>query len=251
MTPRTESEPLTVPEVALAIGAHPDDVEFGCGATLARWAESGCLVHLLICTDGSKGTWDPQADIEGLVTRREREARAAAAALGATGEVVNLGYVDGELESGMDARNAVAMQIRRLRPQVVFGHDPWKMYRLHPDHFNAGRLAVDGVVAARDPHFFTEHQRDHGLSHYRPDHLLLFEAEVVNHFEPAEDRHLDSRVRALMAHESQLETTHYHRLDDPSTAEAGFRERERLLMSETAQPFGYELGEAFHLLDVR
>jgi hypothetical protein len=54
-----------------------------------------------------------------------------------------------------------------------------------------------------------------------------------------------------MAHESQLETTHYHRLDDPSTAEAGFRERERLLMSETAQPFGYELGEAFHLLDVR
>ena len=243
--------PLPIPEVALAIGAHPDDVEFGCGATLARWAESGCLVHLLICTDGSKGTWNPDADIEGLIRRRSIEAQSAARALGVTGEVVNLGYVDGELESGMDARNAVTMQIRRLRPQVVLGHDPWKMYRLHPDHLHAGRLAVDSVVAARDPHFFKEHLGDHGLAHHRPDALLLFEAEVVNHFEPAEDRHLDRRVKALMAHETQWETNHFHRLEDPSTKEEGFRSRERDLMAAAAAPFGEPLGEVFHLLDVR
>ncbi len=83
--------PLPIPEVALAIGAHPDDVEFGCGATLARWAESGCLVHLLICTDGSKGTWNPDADIDGLIRRRSIEAQSAARALGVTGEVAAAG----------------------------------------------------------------------------------------------------------------------------------------------------------------
>ena len=102
---------LATPASALAIGAHPDDVEFGCGATLARWAESGCLVHLLICTDGSKGTWNPDADIDGLIRRRSIEAQSAARALGVTGEVVNLGYVDGELESGMDARSSKTIDI--------------------------------------------------------------------------------------------------------------------------------------------
>ena len=56
---------LDVPACALAIGAHPDDVEFGAGGTLAKWAEGGCVVHYLVCTDGSKGTWDPEADTHG------------------------------------------------------------------------------------------------------------------------------------------------------------------------------------------
>ena len=65
MSPR--STDLAVPARALAVGAHPDDVEFGCGATLARWAEAGCEVALVVCTDGSKGTWDPAADTARLV----------------------------------------------------------------------------------------------------------------------------------------------------------------------------------------
>ena len=64
--------------VALAIGAHPDDVEFGCGATLAKWAAAGCVVHHLVCTDGSKGTWDPDADVAALAARRQVEQREAA-----------------------------------------------------------------------------------------------------------------------------------------------------------------------------
>ena len=58
---------LDVPSVALAVGAHPDDVEFGAGATLAKWAAAGCTVHHLVCTDGSKGTWDVNADLPALV----------------------------------------------------------------------------------------------------------------------------------------------------------------------------------------
>ena len=55
----------------LIIGAHPDDVEFGCGGTLAKWAAAGCRIHHVVCTDGSKGTWDPDEDRARLVASRQ------------------------------------------------------------------------------------------------------------------------------------------------------------------------------------
>ena len=109
---------LPTPARALAVGAHPDDVEFGCGATLAKWAAAGCEVHHLVCTDGSKGTWDAGQDLAALVAQRQEEQRAAAVALGARGEVVFLGWPDGELASGLRQRWQVAYWIRRLRPEV-------------------------------------------------------------------------------------------------------------------------------------
>ena len=75
--------PLPTPKRALAIGAHPDDVEFGAGATLAKWADAGCEVTMLVITDGSKGTWDPSVNPAELVKTRTAEQQAAAAALGA------------------------------------------------------------------------------------------------------------------------------------------------------------------------
>ncbi|MGK2948884.1 MAG: PIG-L deacetylase family protein, partial [Acidimicrobiales bacterium] len=164
---------LPTPAVALAIGAHPDDIEFGCGATLAKWAAAGTVVHHLVCTDGSKGSWDPSADVAALVVQRQAEQRAAAHALGATGQCVFLGWPDGELDSGLRQRWEVAFWIRKLQPTVVLGHDPWKRYRLHPDHRHAGLLAVEGIVAARDPLFFPEQE----LEHHRPDVALLWEAD--------------------------------------------------------------------------
>jgi LmbE family N-acetylglucosaminyl deacetylase len=191
-----------VPTVALAIGAHPDDVEFGCGATLAKWAAGGCVVHHLVCTDGSKGTWDPKADTAALVVARQREQRDAARALGATGEVVFLGWPDGELDSGLRQRWEIAYWIRKLAPAVVLGHDPWKRYRLHPDHRHAGWLACDGIVAARDPHFFPEQE----LPHHRPTTLLLWEADEPDHAEDV-TAHVDTKLAALEAHASQFEST--------------------------------------------
>jgi LmbE family N-acetylglucosaminyl deacetylase len=92
---------LPVPPAALAVGAHPDDVEFGCGATLAKWAAAGCRIHHLICTDGSKGSGDPDEDTARLVAIRQDEQRAASRALGGTGEVAFLGWPDGELDAGL------------------------------------------------------------------------------------------------------------------------------------------------------
>jgi LmbE family N-acetylglucosaminyl deacetylase len=203
---------LAVPEIALAIGAHPDDIEFGAGATLARWAAAGCRIHHLILTDGSKGSWAPDADLSLLVAERADECRAAAAVIDGTGHrnssdqspdrVLYLSRVDGELDNGPTERREVAGIIRRLRPDVVLGHDPWRRYRLHPDHRAAGFLTVDALVAARDHHFHPEL----GIDPHRPRALLLFEADLPNHvetavgFEPA-------KVDALLCHRSQLEST--------------------------------------------
>ncbi len=192
--------PIDTPRSALAIGSHPDDIEFGAGATLARWAENGCEVHLLVLTDGSKGSWDGAADLEALIATREREAQAAADQLGAK-SLTLLGYPDGELQSGMPEREAVCRVIRSTRPQVLLGHDPWRRYRLHPDHRHAGWLTVDGLVAARDPHFFPD-----AGPHHRPDALLLFEADTPNHWEPAE-AHLARKVDSLLEHKSQWHST--------------------------------------------
>lgn len=236
-----------MPRSALAIAAHPDDVEFCCGATLARWARAGCVVHHLICTDGSKGTWDADADTAALVVRRQAEQRVAAAALGATGEVVFLGVTDGDLLADRTNVEAIAREIRRLRPDVVLGHDPWKRYRLHPDHRAAGFLTVDAVVAARDPHFFRD-QLVGGLTHHRPAALLLFEADEANHAEPADEASIAAKLAALEAHTSQMETTHFYALDDGTDPLEGFRSREREKLDEAGSSLGVGPAEVFHLI---
>jgi LmbE family N-acetylglucosaminyl deacetylase len=228
---------LPTPTVALAIGAHPDDVEFGCGGTLARWAMAGCTVHYLVLTDGSKGTWDVDADLTALVATRQHEQRAAARAVGAQGEVVFVGEVDGELEPTRRLRDAVAEWIRRLKPVVILGHDPWKRYRLHPDHRAAGLITCDAVVVARDPHFLP------GLdvAHHRPSTLLLFEADEVNHLEDVSAT-VAAKLAALEAHASQFESTM------GAADEAGleqFRRRIRNRLAEHGRRMGVVAAEAF------
>lgn len=232
---------LAVPGSALAIGAHPDDVEFGCGGTLAKWAAAGCTVHHLVLTDGSKGTWNPNADAAELVALRQEEQRAAANALGATGDVVFLGSVDGELESGLAERSEVARVIRLLQPEVVLGHDPWKRYRLHPDHRHAGLLACEGIVAARDPHFFPEHR----LAPHRPRALLLWEADEADHAEDVTE-FVATKLAALEAHASQFEST--MKATDEAQMEV-FRRRIRDRLAEHGRRAGAAAAELFKRID--
>lgn len=232
----TISRDLPAPARALAVGAHPDDVEFGCGGTLAKWAAAGCVVNHLICTDGSKGSWDPKADTAKLVAMRQDEQRAAAAALGSTGEAVFLGWPDGELEAGLRQRWEVAYWIRRLKPDIVLGHDPWRRYRLHPDHRNAGFLVCDGIVAARDPHFFPEH----GEPPHRPTTLLLWEADEPDHVEDV-SAFVDQKIAALLAHTSQFETT-MGELDQ-------FEQRVRDRLAEHGARIGVVAVESFKKID--
>ena len=232
---------VAAPARALAIGAHPDDIEFGCGATLAKWAEAGCEASLLVCTDGSKGTWDAGADISALVARRQQEQSEAARRLGALGEVRFLGEVDGELEVTMALRSRMAKVIRELRPDVVLGHDPFKRWRLHPDHRAAGFLCMDALVAARDPHFFKEH----GVPHHRPVELLLFECEAPDHVEQVAPAQIEAKVQALLAHESQFVSTHGISPDDDGTGMAAFRARVVEKCRDAGRRAGLPYGEAF------
>ena len=230
---------LDRPAIALAIGAHPDDVEFGCGATLAKWAAGGCIVHHVVLTDGSKGTWDAQADTASLAARREDEQYEAARRLAGdnAGSVAFLRYVDGDLAVTREATSRVARLIRELQPDVVLGHDPWKRYRLHSDHRHAGILTCDAVVAARDPHFF----REHALPPHRPNALLLWEADVPNHVEDASG-FVDRKLAALEAHASQFEST--MKAVDADQLEA-FRTRIRERLAALGEPHGLAAAELF------
>ena len=235
---------LPVPASALAIAAHPDDVEFGAGATLAKWAAAGCVVSHLVCTDGSKGSWDPTEDVAELVATRQVEQRAAARALGATGEVAFLGEVDGELVAGLEQRARVARVIREVQPEVLLAHDPWRRWRLHPDHRAAGFLALDGLVAARDPHFYPEQ----GLAPHRPSCLLLWEADEIDHVEDVTG-FADRKVAALLEHRSQFRST--HDIDDPEDVEqvARFTRRVEERLAEVGRSTGVASGEGFMRID--
>jgi LmbE family N-acetylglucosaminyl deacetylase len=150
-----------LPEVALAIYAHPDDADVACGGVLAKWAKAGCAVHLLICTDGGKGTPDPAISPSELVRIREDELGRAAAIVGVQ-TFQNLGAADGELERRSSLREELVGWIRRVRPDTVCGHDPTAVffgqdYVNHVDHRAAGWALLDALSpAAGLPHYFPD-----------------------------------------------------------------------------------------------
>ena len=194
--------PLSTPKRVLTIGAHPDDAEFGSGACLARWAAHGADIAMLIVTDGSKGSWDPDEDKARLVAQRKEEQSRAAATLGAT-RVIHLGHTDGELEYTKDLRKVLTRHIREIRPDVLVTHDPWQRYQLHPDHRATGLAAVDAVVAAREPLMFP----DLAEPAHRPGVVLLWSADEPDHAEPVDPEWFDVKVEALLCHSSQGSTT--------------------------------------------
>lgn len=121
----------------LAIGAHPDDVELGCGATVALLARRGRRVGILHLTRGEMGT-------RGTVEERRREAERAAEILGAA-ELSFLDCGDGGLRAGAAEEEALIAELRRLRPEMVLGPTPADR---HPDHGRAHRLVADACFYA-------------------------------------------------------------------------------------------------------
>ncbi|MCU1492993.1 MAG: putative LmbE-like protein [Acidimicrobiaceae bacterium] len=148
-----------VPGRALAIYAHPDDADVSCGGTLARWAASGCEVHLVVCAKGDKGSSEPGADVPALVEARAAEVAAAALELGVA-RVHRLGVDDGELENDHKLRCELVRLIRDVRPDAVVCPDPTAVffgehYYNHRDHRIVGWAVLDSVSpAAASPLYF-------------------------------------------------------------------------------------------------
>jgi LmbE family N-acetylglucosaminyl deacetylase len=116
-----------VPERALAIYAHPDDPDVACGGTLAAWAKAGCDVAVVLCTDGGKGSPDPEVDPRRLVAQRAAEAAEAAAMIGVSYREC-LDYPDGELADDAAFREALVRVVRHHRPEVVLCPDPTAVF---------------------------------------------------------------------------------------------------------------------------
>jgi LmbE family N-acetylglucosaminyl deacetylase len=221
---------------ALALGAHPDDVELQAGGTIAAWAGDGVHVELACFSAGEKGTHDPAADPAEVARVRRLEAAAAGAILGVAAVHV-LGAVDGELEVTMALRLEVARLVRTVRPDVVVGHDPWRRWLLHPDHRAAGLLTVDGVVAARDPLYAPELAAQ-GLAAHRPHSILLFGTDAPDEVVDISTT-IDTKLAALRAHSSQIGD------------HADLDRRIRTWNAAIGAQFGLASAEAFHLLDTR
>ena len=234
-----------MPSVALAIGAHPDDVEFGAGGTLAKWAAAGCVIHHVVCTDGSKGTWDVTADTSALVTRRQDEQRAAAKALGSRGEVIFLGWTDGELDSGLGERGCRS-------PAGSASFDPtWSSAMTRGGATDSTRItATPACLPARasSRHETPTSSREQGVPHHRPTHLLLWEADAPNHAEDV-TASLEAKLAALECHASQFESTMHASGPDELEKLEAFRSRVRQRLGEQGRRVGVAYAESFTLID--
>ena len=141
-------------ERALVVFAHPDDAEFLCGGTIAKWVMEGTEVRYVCATDGSAGWNGPERDRAEISEIRRREMRDAADALGVS-DVRFLDFVDGSLQVDLDLRRAISREVRRARPDVIVTFDPSvrfvrQGYVNHPDHRAVGD-AVLAVVACDAP----------------------------------------------------------------------------------------------------
>jgi LmbE family N-acetylglucosaminyl deacetylase len=147
----TNDEPTPQRHYAVFM-AHPDDAEFLCAGSVAKWTSEGHRVTHILITNGDKGSDDPEMPAEKLVQIREVEQRAACAILGVQ-DVIFMGYPDNSLNGrDRDLQRELTRIMRQLRPDVVLCQDPslfWREadYINHPDHRNAG----EAVIAAAFP----------------------------------------------------------------------------------------------------
>jgi LmbE family N-acetylglucosaminyl deacetylase len=212
-----------VPGRVLGVYAHPDDPEISCGGTLARWAQGGSEVHVLICTRGEKGSPDPNQDPDELARLRQEEMAAAAEVLGLSGHR-SLDVGDGELDNTVELRRQIVSVIREVKPEVVVCPDPTAVffgdsYYNHHDHRATGWAALDAVApAAGNPHYFPDAGPTH---HVRAVYLsATLEPDVWVDISDT----LDTKIDALFRHESQLtETGEFFRAFLRERAEEGGR----------------------------
>lgn len=183
----------------LCVQPHPDDCEYGAGATLADLADRGVEITYLTLTDGSKGTLDPGMEPRRLAEVRRREQEKAAGIIGVK-RLVWLDYPDGELPYGAEVRRRILGVIRGVKPDVVMAPDPWLMYEAHPDHRHGGLLTLEAVMFSPLPLF------DRGSQPHSVRTVVLYYTAKPNYLHPV-DRTFERKLEALKAHESQFAHT--------------------------------------------
>ncbi len=192
----------------LVILAHPDDPEFFCGATLARWARAGHEIHYFLLTCGDKGG-GPDVTPEQLCALRHVEQKNAADVIGAK-SIRFLDLEDGYLVPSLDLRREVVRAIRQHKPDILVTCDPTNLFPFpgyglnHPDHRAAGQVVLDAAFpAAGNIHFFPELLRDEGLEPHTPREVWVSLTSQPNVILDVTDS-WETKLRALKEHKSQI-----------------------------------------------
>lgn len=236
----------------LAVFAHPDDAEIAAGGTLAKWAATGRQVHLVVLTNGDRGSQDPAMSRVELAATRRRETEAAAAVMGLASVVVFDDVHDGDLENTPRIRERVVRRIREVRAETIVSLDPTavfieipiagsnavKLGYNHSDHRNAGWIALDSAYpGSGNPHYFAE-QLQEGLAVIDVSDVWLGWTNEPNHAEDVTDV-FDWKVAALAEHPSQL-------AEPIKMWDEWMREESRA----AGKRAGVELAEEFRVIDL-
>ncbi len=229
----------------LVVVAHPDDAEFGCGGTVAKYVFEGATAYYLICTNGARGSRGSDIKSDKLIKVRKKEQLKAAKVIGVK-EVFFLDHGDGELEADLHLKEEIVRFIRKIKPDIVFTHDPTWIYEIsdglasinHNDHRKTGTATIDAVYPlARDLTSFPEHIEE-GLQPHKVLEMYLFN---FNHptFYVDVSGFFKTKVQSILKHKSQI--------DNPKETEIWLSKRLR----EIGEKGGYEYAEGFTRLVLR
>ncbi|MBI4138253.1 MAG: PIG-L family deacetylase [Candidatus Wildermuthbacteria bacterium] len=205
----------------LAISAHPDDSDFGAAGTIARLAQQGDSVDLLIVSDGSKGSHHVGFGGKRLSAIREKEQKASATVTGA-GRVYFLKELDGEVENTKRLRKKLVEVIRRVRPDVILSCDPVALFEraglCHKDHRETAVAVFDAVYPAAGSESFFPELKKRGFLPHSVSEMWFWGAGVpTKHIDISKT--IEKKIEALLCHKSQIA--------DPKMLEVRIRERAR------------------------
>jgi LmbE family N-acetylglucosaminyl deacetylase len=223
----------------MVVAAHPDDAEFGCGGSVAKWVKEGKEVTYVILTNGDKGSGDRAMTSDRLAKIREEEQRNAARALGVE-RVRFLGYPDGELEDTREVRRDVTAEIRRWRPDLLVTQNPsrtFNLYASHRDHRIAGGVALDCVYPLARDHLSFPELLARGLEPHKVREVYLMWWENPEVVVDIGDT-MDLKLKALACHASQM--------GDFAAVEARVRER----AAEAGKARGFAYAETFNRIAI-
>ncbi|MEE8347691.1 MAG: PIG-L deacetylase family protein [Dehalococcoidia bacterium] len=228
---------MSEPKRALVIVAHPDDAEFLCGGTVARWVSEGWQVAFVLVTSGDKGSHDEEITSEQLAAIREDEERAAAGVLGVK-ECVFLGYPDGFVEDTAELRGKIVREICRFKPDVAITWDPYRRGHNHRDHRLTGQAALDALYPLSRSHLYYPEHMEEGLEPHRVREALLAGTDQPNHHVDV-TKFFNKKMKALQCHKSQMSRYGFSEV----------RKRVRKRMAEVGKEAGFKLAEVFHRIE--
>jgi LmbE family N-acetylglucosaminyl deacetylase len=194
--------PISGPASAMVIMAHPDDAEFLCSGTVAKWCAEGWDVRYVLVTGGDKGTHDDTMHPEKLAAIREEEQRQACKVLGVK-ELILLGYPDGFTSESSELRGQIVRLLRLHRPDVVVTWDGFRGSFNHRDHRNVGIATMDACYPIVRDRLFYQADEEDGLQSHQVNEILLAGAADPDYVVDITD-HWETKVAAILCHVSQI-----------------------------------------------